>query len=115
MKRLNCILIAVALMVGGTAVGQIQIPGGSIKPPPPPVQQRQKPRPKTRPKQEEPQQATKPTQKQKQKPQVKYYDVTFTCNAPDADLYIDGDYGGAADPCQPLKAGTHALKAITDS
>ena len=114
MRRLNCILIAVALMVGGTAVGQIQIPGGSIKPPPPPVQQQQKPRPKTRPKQEEPQQATKPTQKQKQKPQVKYYDVTFTCNAPDADLYIDGDYVGDANIIWTLKAGSHAVKVVTD-
>lgn len=79
MKRLNCILIALALMVGGSAVGQIQIPGGPIKPPVPPAKQRQKPKKQARPKKAA--QAT-----------VKYYDVTFTCNAPDADLYIDDDY-----------------------
>ena len=51
MKRLNCILVVVALMVGGTAVGQIQIPGGSIqKPPVPAAKQRQKPKKQARPK-----------------------------------------------------------------
>ena len=97
MKRLNWILVAVALMVGGTAVGQINIPGGSIKPPVPPAKQRQKPKKKTRPKK-----------------QAKYYDVTFNCNAYDADLYIDGDYVGDANTIWTLKAGSHAVKVVTD-
>ena len=50
MKRLNCILVAVALIVGGTAVAQVQIQGGPIKPPIPPAKQRQKPKKKARPK-----------------------------------------------------------------
>ena len=74
MKRLNCILIALALIIGSSAVGQIQIPGGPIKPPVPEAKKR-----------------TKPTAKVRPKKQVKYYDVTFNCNAYDADLYIDGD------------------------
>ena len=98
MKRLNCILIAVALMVGGTAVGQINIPGGSIqKPPVPAAKQRQKPKKQARPKK-----------------QAKYYDVTFNCNAYDADLYIDGDYVGDANIIWTLKAGSHAVKVVTD-
>ncbi|MBR2085070.1 MAG: SEL1-like repeat protein, partial [Muribaculaceae bacterium] len=86
-----------ALMVGGTAVGQVQIQGGPIKPPIPPAKQRQKPKKKARPKK-----------------QVKYYDVTFTCNAYDADLYIDGDYVGDANTIWTLKAGSHAVKVVTN-
>jgi len=98
MKRLNCILIAVALMVGGTAVGQINIPGGSIqKPPIPPAKQRTKPKKKAIPKK-----------------QAKYYDVTFTSNAYDGDLYIDGDYVGDANIKWTLKAGSHTVKVVTD-
>ena len=97
MKRLNCILVAVALIVGGTAVAQVQIQGGPIKPPIPPAKQRQKPKKKARPKK-----------------QVKYYDVTFSCNAYDADLYIDGDYVGDANIIWTLKSGSHRVKVVTD-
>ena len=98
MKRLKWIWVAVALMVGGTAVGQINIPGGSIqKPPVPAAKQRPKPKKQARPKK-----------------QAKYYDVTFNCNAYDADLYIDGDYVGDANTIWTLKAGSHAVKVVTD-
>ena len=84
-------------MVGGTAVAQVQIQGGPIKPPIPPAKQRQKPKKKARPKK-----------------QVKYYDVTFSCNAYDADLYIDGDYVGDANIIWTLKSGSHRVKVVTD-
>ena len=57
MKRITSILLTLALMLGGSAMAQIQIPGGAIKPPVPPVKQRLKPKAKARPKK-----------------QVKYYD-----------------------------------------
>ena len=101
MKRLNCILVALALIIGGSAVAQIQIPGGPIKPPVPPAKQRTKPK-----KQANPKKAAQAT--------VKYYDVTFTCNAPDADLYIDDDYVGDANTIQALKAGLHTVRVFTD-
>ena len=102
MKRLNWILVAMALMVGGTAVGQINIPGGSIqKPPVPAAKQRQKPKKQARP-------------KKAAQAKVKYYDVTFTSNAYDGDLYIDGNYVGDANIKWTLKAGSHAVKVVTD-
>ena len=97
MKRITSILLTLALMIGGSAMAQIQIPGGAIKPPVPPVKQRLKPKAKARPKK-----------------QVKYYDVTFNCNAPDADLYIDGNFVGDANIIWTLKAGSHAVKVVTD-
>ena len=101
MKRLNWILVVLVLMIGSSAVAQIQIPGGPIKPPVPPVKTRTKPKAKTRPKK---------TTTQK----VKYYDVTFLCNAYDADLYIDGEYVDDANTTYPLKAGSHTVKVVTD-
>lgn len=101
MKRLNWFLVALALMIGGSAVAQIYIPGGPIKPPVPAVKQRQKSKKKERPKK---------TTTQK----VKYYDVTFSCNAYDADLYIDGEYVGDANTTWTLTAGSHTVKVVTD-
>ena len=101
MKRLNWILVVLVLMIGSSAVAQIQIPGGPIKPPVPPVKTRTKPKAKTRPKK---------TTTQK----VKYYDVTFTSNAYDGDLYIDGEYIGDANTTWTLKSGSHKVKVITD-
>ena len=95
MKRLNNILLAVALIVCGSAIGQIQIPGGPIKPPIPP---RQANPPKT--------------QKPPMSPKFKYYDVTFTCNVPSADLFIDGENIGWIHRTQELKltAGSHVVE-----
>ena len=99
MKRITCLFFALALMIGGLA--QIQIPGGPIRPPVPPEKQRQKPKPKPGPKK---------TTTQK----VKYYDVIFTSNAYDGDLYIDGEYVDDANTTYPLKAGSHKVKVVTD-
>ena len=93
MKRLNNILVALALIVCGSAIGQIQIPGGPIKPPIPP---RQANPPKT--------------QKPPMSPKFKYYDVTFTCNVPDASLYIDDKYESGANSVCTLKAGSHVVE-----
>ena len=67
----------------------------------PPAKQRQKPKKQARP-------------KKAAQSKVKYYDVTFTCNAYDADLYIDGDYVGDANIIQALKAGLHTVRVFTD-
>lgn len=95
MKRLNWIIVALALLVGGSAVAQIYIPGGPIKPPELPA----KPKAKTRPKQT----ANK---------QGKYYGVTFTCSAPSADLFIDGENIGWINGTMELKlkAGSHVVE-----
>ena len=101
MKRLNCILVAVALMVGGTAVGQINIPGGSISKPPLPPAKKCKTCGKTvndcqykghHPAQKKCKTCGKVVNdcqykgKHPKAPEV--YDVAFTCNAYDADLPV---------------------------
>ena len=101
MKRIVCLLLALILLIGIDAVAQIQIPGGPIRPPVPPAKQRTKPKAKARPKK---------TATQK----VEYYDVTFSCNAYDANLYIDGDYIDDANTAYTLKAGSHKVEVVTD-
>ena len=104
MKRITAILLTLALMVGGTAVGQINIPGGGISKPPLPPAKKCKTCGKTvndcqykghHPPQKKCKTCGKVVNdcqykgKHPKAPEV--YDVAFTCNAYDADLYIDGE------------------------
>ena len=42
------------------------------------------------------------------------YDVTFTCNMEDADLYIDNAYMGYANGTYNIKGGTHYIHVVAD-
>ena len=92
MKRITCFFFALALMIGGGAVAQIYIPGGRIKPPEP-TRQPLPPKPPV---------STK----------AKYYYVTFTCNAPYADMFIDDENMGGIHGTRELKlkAGSHVVE-----
>ena len=43
-------------------------------------------------------------------PKAAGYDVTFSCNVPDAALFIDGNQNGTASGTRFLKTGKHLVK-----